>query len=569
MDAAGVPQELDPSEKTEMTQFVRGQWADLCARLGERVGDFIEAAWSKAAGYELRDRGPAARFVNLCCALGPGFDRKPENEWALAILADERLGQWVKVHQLVVRGASELKRRAHDGESISGQLLRSDNVLLDGLDKQRSSQGGEALAAPRLACDLEAIELRLLETEWRCEYRKVDGSWKLLPLAGALPALRIDSRDAIPRAVSVLTRPPGSRSAARLQVRNLKHSLCSQDRHPLLTYAGAHGVWSWNGHTATSTSWQVHCDAPAQAAIEPADILLGESMPQPNLLRISTCGLRDEGVPFGTFETFVHAYPADQWLFVFKRDPELQFHWPPPAGDAGVPVRTYCRVERDGAQVSSRRWVEGFHKGLDEGMRRGFDELFAAWQASTSSEASMTLAADVLVGTAEIAWGWRENLDGLAGDPLTRLLVDFDLAHRVDCTLVGEIVLGATRTRVRLIAEGATQMKHRMTRQVARGGLAEVLLPLASRWRSSFRIEFDPLAVEGGAMWSETISCSGAMAGECGLRPRLTGGGWQWYARLSCESVSAQVRVHDPLLGQTCQTVKLLPELELLNWSLG
>ena len=73
---------------------------------------------------------------------------------------------------------------------------------------------------------------------------------------------------------------------------------------------------------------------------------------------------------------------------------------------------------------------------------------------------------------------------------------------------------------------------------------------------------------EGGAMWSEIISCTGALAGEVGLRPRLTGGGgWQWYARLVSESVSAYIRVHDPVLGQTTQSVNLLPQLKLLDWS--
>ena len=563
IEGTAIPKEIDQLEKARVTEFVQTQWTDLCVKLGERVGEFVEAAWRNAASYELHESGSAARFLNLCCALGPGFDRNPQNEWALAILLDDRLTQWVKLHQLVVRGAGELKRRA-DGARISAQLLRADALLLDRLDQQ-SGAGGEPAAVARCACDLEAVELRLLETEWRREYRKVDGTWKFLPLSDAVPALRINSAESIPRAVSVLTQPPDSAVAARLQVRSLKHALCNQDRHPLLTFAGAHGLTSFNGHSATAASWPVYCEpVPVGAGVA----LLEETMPQPNLLRVGACGLRDEGVPLGSIETFVFAYPSHQWLAAVQRDKGLALQWPRQETQADIPPRTRCRVERDGKPVDSRKWVNDFN-GLDAAVSHGFDRLFAAWQES-ASDTAMTLSADLLVGSAELSWGWRESTDGLAGHPLTRVALDFALGNELACSLMGEVVLGATRTRVRLIVEGGAPMKHCLTRQVVRGGLPEVLLPIAVQWRSLYRLEFDPVAVEGGAMWSEIMSCTGALDGEVGLRPRLTGGGgWQWYVRLTSECVSAYVRVHDPVLGQTTQSVDLLPQLKLLDWSQG
>ena len=90
------------------------------------------------------------------------------------------------------------------------------------------------------------------------------------------------------------------------------------------------------------------------------------------------------------------------------------------------------------------------------------------------------------------------------------------------------------------------------------------------RWRFEYRIEFDPVAVDEGALWSQAGPCTGALVGEAGLRPRSTGGsGWQWFVRLDSEAVSIPLCLHDPVLGQTRQTLALLPATRLLDWSLG
>jgi hypothetical protein len=100
--------------------------------------------------------------------------------------------------------------------------------------------------------------------------------------------------------------------------------------------------------------------------------------------------------------------------------------------------------------------------------------------------------------------------------------------------------------------------------------LLELLLPATVKLRFDYRIEFDPVAVEEAALWSETGPCTGALVGEIGLRPRAGGGsGWQWFARLDSEAVSVPVTVHDPLLGRTTSRVSLLPAVRLLDWSAG
>ena len=80
-------------------QRVAALWPALADRLGARQGTFLDAAAAQAVRRGL-EGADAARYVNLCCAFGPAFEERPENEWALAVLIDERLSGTVKVHQL-------------------------------------------------------------------------------------------------------------------------------------------------------------------------------------------------------------------------------------------------------------------------------------------------------------------------------------------------------------------------------------------------------------------------------------------------------------------------------------
>ena len=553
----------------EIAAFITLHWPDLRVRLGDLLDGFIDVACANAAAHQIARGVLTARFVNVCCALGPNFERKPENEWALAVLAEERLGEWVKLHQLVVRASTELKRRAGDGGKLSDSLQRTDGLLLDALDQHSRAANSDAVQAPRLACDLEAVDIRLLELDWRREYRQQDGAWQRMPVAVASPSIRIGPGASAPALVCVLTHAPGTGDAARLQVRLLTHAVCDQDRHPLVESAGDHGLVSWRGHQARAVSWLVDGPAPVPAANGLGVTLIEETLPRTSLLRAATCGLRDEGVPIGSVETYVWAYPADQWLFVWQREPGPSRQWPRVATAAPEQVApaTRMRIERDGVAMPSVHWAKGFDETLDLELLRGFDQLFAAWQ-ETATESSMTVAATMLCGRAMLGWGWREGPEGLAGRPLMRVAGNLDLRHAVDIVLAGEMALGATRTNVRLIVHGQATLRQQPTREHAVPGLLDVLMAAAVRWSFDYRIEFDPLAVDEGALWSEAGPCTGAMAGEMGLRPR-SGGGWQWFARLDTQAVSVPVCLFDPVLGQTRQRVALLPALRLLDWSLG
>lgn len=562
--------------KTQLAGSVAAHWPGLFVRLGDRVGEFVDAALGNATTHAITQQAARMRFVNVCCAFGPGFERKPENEWALAILADERLGEWVKLHQLVVRGATELKHRSADvrgadGRATSDQLLRADGALLDALEATDRAGNSASVALARLACDLEAVDIRLLEIDWRREYRYLEGTWQLVPASDMAGSIRIGPGRPAPAMVCVLTHAPDAGPAARLQIRLLTHAVCDQDRHPQVVFAGEHGLLSWKGHAARAVSWRVNCQPAIPASNGLGVTLIEETHPQTSLLQASTCGLRDEGVPTGSLQTYVWAYAADQWLFVWQRETGAEQQWPRTDGAAAAQpaLPTRCRIERNGVAQPSARWAQAFEDTLDPQLACGFDALFAAWQ-QTTTDASMTVTAGLLSGRATLGWGWREGTQGLAGPPLMRVLGDFDLTHSIDLLLSGEIVLGVTRTRVRLMVQGEAPMKQRFAREQAVPGLLDVLLPVATRWRLAWRIEFDPVAVEEGALWSEAGPCSGALVGEVGLRPRIAGGGgWQWYARLDSEAVSLPMCLHDPVLGQTRRTLPLLPALKLLDWSLG
>lgn len=560
-----------------LTQAWRGilaaHWPDLFARLQGRAADYLDAARRKASVHQLVQDAAVARYVNLCCVLGPNFEDKPDNEWALAVLVDERLDEWVKLHQLVVRCATTLGRRADDGRQVAAEFLRADAALLDWHDAKAREADVDAVPLARLACDLEAVDIRLLEIDWRREYQQQDDIWQLLPHQPALASVRVGPGRPAPPQITVLTHASKMGGQARLQVRLLSHARCDQDRHPLVSYAGAHGLSQWRGHLAQAVSWQVPALPPTPAASGMGAPLLEEPVPDTALLRGASCGLRDDGVPTGPLQTHVFAYPADQYLWSLQREAGDEQRWPRPVGaeapSAFALGATRCRLERDGTPLASTGWAQGVQEGLHQALNNGLDGLFSHWQTATQN-ASMRSASSLMTGQATLAWGWREGEQGLSGPPFLRVAGGLDLLHKIDLELVGDIELGVTRTRLRLMARGEAPMRHDLAREAAQPGMFELLLGLTCRWQFKFQVEFDPLAVEDAALWCEAGPCTGALTGEVGLRPRLAGsGGWQWYARLATEPVSLPLVVHDPVLGRTRKTLFLLPAVSLLDWSLG
>jgi hypothetical protein len=354
-----------------------------------------------------------------------------------------------------------------------------------------------------------------------------------------------------------------------LQVRQVPHGACAAGRHPAVQWLDERGISTWRGADARAVT------VAAASLAQPAPsnglgcALVEETSPAVHLLKVASCGLRDEGVPIGRADFRVLAYPASQWMFALAREAGDEIVWPAPRAAPPRAPRTRCRVERDGTPLDASRWARAFDETLHDAFAVGGARLFELWSAGVR-DAVLRIAPDCLVGRAGITWGWRESAAGLAGEPLMRVVAELDLTCSLAIELSGEVDAGASRTRVRLAARGTAPLRASIARERAGAPLLAALAGAVARFRFPFEIEFDPVAVAEGVVWSGVGPCSGALVGEAGLRPRLQGGsGWQWYVRAEVEPVLVPVVVHDPVLGQTKRTLALLPGAPLVDWSLG
>lgn len=541
------------------------RWPGLADRLGDRRQAFLDKIAEQATRRGL-DAEAAARYGNLCCAFGPAFEDKPENEWALALLADQRLKPDVRLHQLLLRARQELLRRGGD-EAL---LASTDTELLDALDQQRLQADDDAPPVPRSACDIEAVDLRLLDIGWRMEYRIADGQWERVPLARPPEPLRIDAQRPAPALLAVLSHAPGDGPQARLQLRQLLHGGCGQGRHPAVRWVGAHGLMQQSGASAAATSWPQPAPRPAPPSTGLGLALAEEAAPDVSLLQLPSCGHRDAGVPLGEQSLQLWTYPAQQWLYALQRDAMAPVQLP--AGTAPPPPAapaTRCRIERDGQPVEAKAWLRGFDTELPAAFATAVATLFDAWSA-TVRDAALQAQPSLFDGRQVLTWGWREGAGGLAGEALLRVAGELDLGIALALTLSGTVEVGSTRSALTLAANGTTRLKHTLLRERAEPALAAVATAAVLRFAFPFTLRIDPCATDDGSVCSVAAPCTGSVNGELGLRPRLSGGsGWQWYLRLASEPVLAPVAVHDPVLGVSRRTLALLPGLALMDWSLG
>ena len=577
------------------------EWPALVTRLADRRTAFLDKAQAQCALHNLQDCPSAStRYLNLCCALGPAFEDRADNEWALAILADERLMPEVKLHQLVLRARHELKRRGGDEPA----LARTDAALLDRLDADRLAADADAPPLPRVACDIDAIDLRLLPVDWRQQYVKTNGAWHRQPGPALPAAVRIGADQPMPKVVCVLSHAQGAGPAAELQLRQIQHGGCAGDRHPAVRWLGLHGLQQWSGHQGRAVSWPVL--AMRQPA-PPAGLVAAiaeETSPDVSLLQLPSCGLRDVGVPLGAQALQVWTYPAHQYLLAIQRDAACACETQLPSAAASASAATAaspsaspaapasasaaptsataaaqpgasaaqpsrCRLERDGQPLAVRGWLQGLDQALPAVLAQGMARLFDAWQAH-ASQPRLQARIGLFTGTQVLTWGWRETAAGLAAPPLMRLVGDLDLGCDIQLALQGDVAIAGALSAVRLSASGNARLALSPQHEQAAPPLAEVLAAAVLKFRFPLQLHAQPYANDLGIVCAEAGPCTGAISGELGLRPRLSGGsGWQWYARMALEPALAPVALHDPVLGSTRRSLALLPQLALLDWSLG
>ena len=574
---------MQPSDHAALQQahwdaFVRAlaaqlaaQWPAMPERLGERYDAFVEHGVQQALKRGIHRAAAVARYVNLWFVWGPLFHDRPGFEWALGLLAAPRERQWGMVHQLVQRSLAELKALP-DSRIAPATLAAADLGLIDAfghLGQQGDLYPLEPLAAPHRACDLQGLELRLLRASVDEHYTLTGGARQRTALATP-PPLRADAAHPLPTLVAVLSNPAGSGGAAQLQLRSHAHAVCDGGLHPALQFAGSHGRWQWVGHETRAVSWPVQ----ALAGQGPASAIAEETSPDIFQLDLSVCGLRDEADAWGAQTTRVWVWPAAQWWQQWERQaPPLQ-----PVLLASVPASggTRFTVECDGFAQDAAPLRLGFEQGLDRLSGQAMQTLLGSLAkvpglSTPQLEGSLAL----LTGRAALSWGWHLGPEGMNGRALMRVVGDLavqaasaDLNLEADLDLGPE--LGGARARLVLRCQSQAALALSICRESAEPALLAALLPAVTRFRLPFSAELTPLATDSGALLQATGSCTGALVGEAGLRPRASGGsGFEWFAGLRLESAVLPLEVLDPLLGRRSLALALWAEQSLFDWKLA
>ncbi len=556
----------------QLAEHLVAQWPAMQERLGDKHVAFVELAAQQALQRGLTLAASVARYANLCFVWGPGFQDKPGFEWAQGLLAAPREREWATMHQLVRRSLVELQRLP-EARIAPDALAAADQRLVDTfghLGRHGALHPAEPPALPLRACDLEALELRLLEPAVAEHYTFAAGAWQRVPVPVPAP-VRVDAANPMPRLVAVLANAPGVRPQARLQLRSRTHAVCDGDVHPALDFAGSHGLWRWVGHETRAVSWPMHTRAQPEPAAGPGSAVAEETSPELCRIALQVCGLRDEGDALGTQATTLWAWPAAQWWLELQRQPAAAQPVVPGKPPA-LRGSTRCRLEGDGVERDASPLRSGFEQGLEPATHAALQKLLAAVAAVdglTSPRLDGVLA--LLTGRAALSWGWCLGPAGLGGRAFMRVLGALDLqACQAELQAEGELALGGGRARLVLRCTAAAPLALQLRREAAEPPLLPTLLPARQRFSLPFSAELTPLATDTGTLLQATGPCSGALVGEAGLRPRTSGGsGWEWFATLRLEAASLPLALVDPVLGVQHFSHKLWDEQPLLDWSLA
>jgi hypothetical protein len=573
------------AEEAAWQDFVRrlgdhlsGQWPALLERMHARYAAFIGAAVEQAEGRGLNDGAAVARWVNLCVVWGAGFDEKPGFGWAADILLANVGRDWQATHQLVRRSALELARLA-SAHMTPQALLASDQRLVEAFaDVGRRGSLLRAVAAPTeralVACDLEALELRLAEQPERAAYRLEAGVWSRQPEAVAAP-LRVDLAHALPARLYMLSPPQGA--PARLRLRGQLHGGCGA--HPLFRCMGPLTASTGSGPDLGAIELELAPQPqPVPAAWGPASRVAEETPAEFYQLDWQTCGLRDAGPVLGAQRTLMEVRSASRWWTEIQRSPpNLQGLLGTVGGDGRASPKpwqrggTRTRTECDGRPQDAGGLSAAFESSLDGASGAALEQLARAWSVAPAVHSpTLEVVWGQLLGRAELAWGWRTAaLDSAPSMQLLGLL-EMQAAH-IDLALRGNLSWGGASARLELRCLGEAPLACEMQLDGVAPALGEHVVALASvAWRFAFEAQLMPLAEPSGALLQINGPLSGALTGAAGLRPNTHGGsGFEWFAQVRLERVSLPVMALDPVTGSRSGRVELLPDQVLLHWSLG
>ncbi|MBL8308578.1 MAG: hypothetical protein JNM33_17925 [Rubrivivax sp.] len=556
----------------QLTGHLAAQWPLMQERLGDRMPAFVELCAQQTLQRGFVRAASVARMANLWCVWGPGFHDKPGFEWAAELLKRDSDAEWLTLHQLLQRSLKALAQLP-DTRIAPATLVAADQRLIETfgrLGRHGELHPREPEPLPARACDLEAVELRLLEPAVAEQYVFAAGQWQRATLPVPAP-VRVDIDHPVPRLIAVLGDVPEAKPATRVQLRSRAHAQCDDREHPALRFAGTHGQWLWVGHETRAVSWPVSALRQPLPPAGAGTAIAEETSPDIFKLELATCGLRDDGEAIGPLATQLWVWPAAQWLLTLERtaaeaQPVL------PGRDAVARGATRCTVERDGTAQDAAPLRAGFDQGLDAAAWRAQQSLLAALAAAPGmAPPRLDGALSLLTGRAAITWGWALGPQGMNARAFLRTLGALEMqACAVDLHTESELTVGEGRARLRLHCSGREALAVQWQRDSAEPLLTAALMPAKASFRIPFTAEVLPLAGDAGTLLQAAGPCSGALVGEAGLRPRLSGGsGWCWYAQLRLEPAALPLALVDPLLGRREVVLPLWGAQALLDWSLG
>jgi hypothetical protein len=557
-------------------------WPAVSDRLKERWPAFVEAALQHGHRQGVSEPADLARFACLWCIWGATFDEKPGFEWAREILADTRRSAPLKLHQLVHRTRDELQRQRPAAPSALPVVNAAQfDAALAKVDQQMASHAAAKVvfldqppAVPIKACDIATIDMMVAEVEGLQEYRHHNGSW----LRAAVPKLAVAPEQWTrapeePVALAVPSNALRAGPAARLNLKVQALAVCDPRVHPQVLHSAEQGRLVWKGRDAARLSLALYAKPvpTPDPKLGPAGIA-APSEADVQQVQIASCGLRDAGAPFGAVGIELRVVPATQWFTEVRHAGFPPMAWPAAAGGPPMPVANAvaCKLEADGAPRDAGVWQRGWTT-LQPQFRQGMEKLFNAWaRVSDGSSARLEVEAAPLSGQAGFTWGWRRNSVSTVA-MRTEGQVDL-LACTIDLRLVGELAVGAARARVTLACKGRSELRMAIAQLGEPAGDGQDLTAVKRAWRFPFTLDVETLA--GGdlaTLYAATLpeTMLGAIAGECGLRPRPDAQGLQWYFTLRLDPVTLALVSSDPVIGSSRQQRVLLPAMPLVDWSAG
>ena len=561
-------------------------WPALTERLQGRWPAFVEAAVQQGRKHGLIEARDLARYASLWCIWGPAFDSKPAYAWANEILTDDRRSASLKLHQLAHRTRAELGARQVGAATAAPAAAGAAPTLttaqfeaaLDQVESRigplaasRSVFPASAPAAALKSCDLVGIDMMMSPPDNLLEYRYASNGWHRVAVVLVDQPVRWTRAPDQPTELAVVSHALRGGAPARLNLRIETVSVCDPKVHPEVVHIGVEGRLAWKGRDAARLSLALY--TPAVLPLErgaKAPGIAAEAQIDAQTVRVSACGLRDAGAPFGEVALRVRVCPASQWLCEVRHAAWPAMLWPASAETVIPAPAATVTLECDGATANAADWQSAW-VGLHAAFRKGMERLHNEWTRALDGQASrLEVEASPLVGQAGISWGWRRTSASTV-TMRTQGVLDL-LALSIDLRLSGELVDGSARSRIRINCKGRSELRMTIAQLGAEAAEGQDLKSARRTWRFPLALEIEPLAgIEPATLGAAAVPLpiSGALVGECGLRPRADGAGHEWFFTMRLEPVDVVTETLDPLLGTARTSRKIFAPMTLVEWSAG